>query len=293
MSKKAASIFFLLFCELWILFFPQSASAVIKEIYNMDSVPSYVNKKTVVFFDIDDTILITATSLGSTPWWNYFMRKMEDEDLRKDPIAKAYIFPMIQNILHNVPLKIIESQTASIIQTFQAKHIPTFALTARHKKAAYDPIHDQRTADQLNRLGIHFENTPLKKTKGISSFFYEGILFSSHGPKGPILLKFIEATKMSPKKIVVIDDNLEQLYTIEESLNRTGISFIGLHYHGAALSVAEFDPLLANIQMQSLIRSGKVLSEEQAQEIAETGQYPSSDFYLDEIIEETKCLINK
>jgi hypothetical protein len=90
--------------------------------------------------------------------------------------------------------------------------------------------------------------------------FYQGIMFTNAQEKGPSLALFFEEYQFEPKVLVMVDDLLYQLESVEKMCKKKGIKFVGYHYH-SPVAVKELDAQLALFQINYLKQTGTWLSD--------------------------------
>lgn len=290
MLKRGLLISFFIIQTLFIVQ-PSALHAKIRDIYRMEEILKEIDPHTAVFFDIDETLIITACTLGSTSWWDHCLHKFSKANIDRDKIS-IFFQPIIDKIIKEVPVKPVEEETPKIIHGLQRQNILAFGLTARSKTALQGM--DLITNDHLQSVNINFDCFPsLKASEEISDFFAYGIIFTGYMPKGPFLKKFLENVDLHPSKIVFVDDRMSQLQSVEKAVIEQGLVFEGFHYKAAHEQCQNFDPLIGNIQLKALITLGIILSDEEAKACAEQLGDVDPDFYLHEIIrqaQEPHCL---
>ncbi len=128
--------------------------------------------------------------------------------------------------------------------------------------------------NQLRRLGFNFDNSLpeasnnelyahlLDETKGEHSWrrvsFKSGILFSCEFPKDDVLRSYLSFSKIKPKKLVFIDDKLNNLKIVERYCKNNNIEFIGFEYvYAEKHNSKEFDFAQASLQLD-ILEYGKV-----------------------------------
>ncbi len=74
----------------------------------------------------------------------------------------------------------------------------------------------------------------------------------------------MDAAHLKPTKIIFVDDKADSLIEVELAMKKKGIPFLGFAYSRTAKEHANFDPMIANIQLDRLIATGQILSDEEA-----------------------------
>ena len=226
----------------------------------------------------------TESSLGSQAWRKY-IRTRVDPKLHDE--LTLFVFK-------NVPPKTPEAPTAGVVARLQKKGIPVFAFTSRGRHEWYSsqiPDVDLLTERLLGQIGIDFSLTKSpfsspQKALAFSNFFHDGIIYATNSlEKGEVLEKFLDATDLHPSKIIFVDDKADSLATVEAEMKKRGIPMKGFAYSRTSLTHANFDPMIASIQLDRLISSGKSLSDEEASQIkAQMDPQPDPEAYFQQVI---------
>ena len=139
-----------------------------------------------------------------------------------------------------MPEELVEPEVRGIIETLQARPIPTVALTSfdhnNFSKFAKDPI--QWRIDRLKKQGIQFSWPSLKHrakwTDEIS--FQDGVIFAGDAPKGDALARFFQEAQWMPSVVVVIDDHRAKIESVQQVCASLGISSVGFLYRAAVFN---------------------------------------------------------
>jgi len=271
-------------------FIVPKAQAHIAEINSMNEILPEIRQDTLVLMDLDDTCITTVCMLGSSPCWDHFTKVLQSAQF-DTWTTYGVIFPLVGKIIQSVPIKPIEDYTPHLIRSLQDQNIVVLSLTGRVKEAPYDPNFAFTTHSQLQKIGIDFSQSPmppgLNPQNPPKSFAY-GIIFADHKLKGPVLKKFLEEIHYHPAKVVMVEDMISHLESVEKSMNELDIPFTGFRYGRQDQVHAAFDPMIANLQLKALLTQGYIPTDEQAtlwkSELLKQKPYISHDFYLEEII---------
>lgn len=150
------------------------------EIKNIAEIIPYVDENTLVFFDLDDTLI-------------------------NDPKHNYYSKVKVAN-----PKPVEGDTTIQVFKTVQDKALYVMGLTARRYKAEKD-----KTLEALVSANIHLTNPfPLVKNNIIEddpkTGFWNGIIFTNLRPKGYFLSIFLKSLKVdigfTPAKVLFVDD---------------------------------------------------------------------------------------
>jgi len=234
----------------------------IKECCTLLEIEQYIDEKTLVVFDLDNTLIRPKQMLGSDEWFCFYFNKKIDEYGDRDRAEKAALSLWLA--IHTVSsMQCIEPCTQSVIKKLQQKGIPLMVLTVRNSNAVNVSIR------QLHSVHLDFSKTaPVEhpvNLHGIDCVRYEkGVLFVADHNKGEALLQFLQQHSLQPEKIVFIDDKwslVEQVKVVESA----GIEYVGLRYGGADRHRQNFDPEVAEEQLRFLMN---ILSDEEARKKA-------------------------
>ena len=223
------------------------SQAKIIESNKLSDVNKYVDKNTVVLWDIDETLLRTPQYLGSDPWLKYHIGNLEKKGLCKSN-ALDYSMYLQLIIYRSLRMKLVDNSAPVIIKNLQAKNIHTMAVTHRAIFVM------KKTIKQLKRAGIDFSKDPLfNKNLDLSEKYIGkstlGILFTGDNPKGKILFSFFKKVGYKPTKIIMVDDELKNLQDIEREAKKHGVAFIGIRFSKLDTWKKKFNRILGEKQL--------------------------------------------
>ena len=157
-----------------------------------------VNHKTLVVFDMDNTLFA---------------------------VANGEIVTAIDQKITLVP---IEEKMIEIIKNLQDRHIKVIALTA---SGATPEIRRWRVCN-LHQIGLDFSHSfalkesifnRLPQWQGVYSAFYHGVLCTAHNPKGPVLAAFLDRVAWRPDKVIFFDDQFQHCVGVAHEMTMRGI----------------------------------------------------------------------
>lgn len=230
------------------------------EVSSIYSLQKYIDHKTLIVFDIDNTLMETEQTLGSDQWFYYRWNQLLTEGF---PAKEAKIQALkewisIQNISK---VKVVEEGTKEFVQKLQNENYTIIGLTTRGLEMSFT------TVTQLESLGIMLNTTsPFKddlffKNRNKGVYYHQGILFTMATPKGDALYTLLTIIDLRPDKIVFINDKKEHLKDVEKMCIEKNIPYIGLRYNYLDHKIQNFDKNIAEIQFD---KYGKFLSDEEA-----------------------------
>lgn len=250
---------------------PKHLFIAIESIQQAEFYFTEADQETLIIFDIDSTL--------TTP---------SDPNLRRQAIKKyksiynQHVLPLTkdQNRLFNhllvsqSPSQLVEAPFPSIIKKLQERGIKTIALTAS-KTGNLGPIlpsFPEWRYSELKRLGIDFSQIYPGKVlfKQLRDYgkdhpgMEKGIVYCGHQAKKGALLKLVLAQlNWIPKKIIFVDDKLENLESLSQSIQEDfpSIYFIGIHYKGMESFPLEATDVTAfNAKISKLVKEAKSIN---------------------------------
>lgn len=237
--------------------------AEIVEITQIDEIRPYATEDSLSLFDIDDTLIDNRFSLGTCAWRNWVKTKLSKYETKFVLYDALTLF-----IAQAAPYKTVEPTTAALIHDLQIQGHAVFGFTARGRSQWYTTDIegvDLFTYRQLKQVGIDFKET--RAPEGLqrldSAYFCDGIIFARHIKKGDLLKRILRDLQYRPSLIIFVDDRLDQMQSVEAALAEIGIPFIGFWYRRSEIDRQNFDPRVANVQLEALLQ-GEVMSDETA-----------------------------
>ncbi len=204
-----------------------AAPSQIHTIKSMHELEKYIDKQTVVIFDLDHTVYESKNyGYGHANW---FYDQVE-EGKAKGINEKAVIFNVFPHWLvsqENIKLKPVESQTPALIKKLQKEGFLVLGLTGRQV-----PLVDL-TLKQMKEINVDFTSPKLKDETiygfHASTVMKDGVIFcSEYNDKGEVLHAYLDKHNIKPQKIVFVDDGMRNLQSVTKAYSN--IEVIGLHY---------------------------------------------------------------
>lgn len=213
----------------------------ITKIKSINQVLDHVtNDIEIVFFDIDNTLLIAADRPNVSQWAEAFEKHIRTDygprhNLSNEEQA-ALIRQQIDDYTIAMQPELIEETTLDVIRTLQQRKIHVIALTARSQQLA------AITTQQLKQCGINFSLhafNPKEFSTQHSEYplvFQDGIITCGnkygcgHSKKGRAAQYFFEVTQFQPQGMILVDDYRVFLEAAATEFDKTPIAFKGLHY---------------------------------------------------------------
>lgn len=210
---------------------------------------SDINEETLVIFDIDETLTMTKNPLFQRP------NVTEHKELYKE--AFKHLSSDQKQLLINLSLQdretvLIEKGVIRHINRLQEQNVRVIALSACLTGKFNGELDLAKwRIRELNRLGVDlkksfvqvaaFEFSDLKMMYGTYPTFEEGIICANgtKNSKGEVLAEFLKVINFQPKKVIFIDDRVENALSVEEEMEKRKIPCQSFLYKGAGGFIAE------------------------------------------------------
>ena len=227
-----------------------------------------IEPKTLVLFDVDETLIQPRDALVM----NLFSPQGKELIARfkqKYPALDVTYIHSLMSLQAARPL--IEPDIIPIITRLKQREIPVIACSYMYT-GPYGVLSTTQEwrYEHLKLLGFNgsYDDRIINFKFGSKNpVFYKGILAVDLSPKGPVMGMLLDSMILQPTKIVVFDDRLDHLQSIEEECKKRGIRCEGYHYQGAI--ERPWDELLAQFQVEYLLAHKKWLSDQMARAMME------------------------
>lgn len=211
---------------------------------------NHADQKTLVIFDIDNTLVETVQEFGSLAWHANMTKKLRSKGTEYFQAMQktCAAFAEIENL---VSFKTIEPETLEVVKTLNQQNIPNMVLTKRMFSTKRSVVKQLRsTGLEFSQNTIHDKEIKFTELRG----FAEGILYSGLGDdKGECLLSLFEKINYTAEKILFIDDERHHVEEFYKTLNAKGIDTTCIRYDGADERVAKFNPAKADQELLAVI----------------------------------------
>ncbi len=270
---------FILFFSLFLITAP--ADSKVASTNTMLSILDEIkDANTLVLFDIDDTLIIRETMLGSTPWWEYCLKMIQETGVDKKK-AQDKLLPLFFQASLEMPVVLVEESAPNLIAHLHNQGIEVLAMTSRPRSYPWQKNFDYITFQELYKKGIRF----ISMQPSQLPFFYRGIIFAGHGKKEQYLTQFLAERSVKPSKIIFIDNDATHQLAVEKTLESLHIPSVCFRYSRMDEQHAAFDPLISNIQLQNYLEHGNILHDEEALRISKQIKQKDPHFYMRQLIQ--------
>lgn len=227
-----------------------------------------VNESDLVLFDVD-YVLINYNDKVLRPCGEKLRKELRKKIKQLEKQEKDFLDG--QTVL-DAKIGLVDLEMPALIAEVQKKsqHVIGFTSSGIGPLGPITNQEELRVA-HLRQFGIDFSKAfPAHKSlhnmknPNFLPVFYQGILFAIPDKKGESLMIFLGKIKLQPRKIIFIDDRIENIQSVAEECIRHHIEFIGLHYTAAASFSEQVDEKVARYQYDYLIKNKRWLSDTEA-----------------------------
>ena len=238
---------------------------------HLDEVFDACDKRTMVLFDIDDTLLssheVWARSVGREPLWFKLRALLAYPSLIKEQ-RREWLYSKLFEL---APRELIEPSIVRRIAALRVRNVWVFGMTSM-ESGSYGciPSMPHWRYAMLNRLGVRFtvrchtatlQSLPIYR--GTKPLFYNGILCCNQQPKGAVLAALLSerVEVVRPKKIVAVDDDYAALQSIGATCAKLEIPCVLVHYTGGHRMRGSFSTKRALLQLTALMNHSRYLTD--------------------------------
>jgi len=224
---------------------------------------NHCNDKTLITFDVDDTLITTHDPLLVT--LNYpLLFKIQTIISYPKLLFRSHFELVASAIFSQAHFFPTEKSIISKIQQLQNNNCKIIGLTSIETGSfGIIPSFEKWRAQMLHDFGIHFNNTfntdiildNLPQYRGNYPCFFEGIICTNQQPKGPSLQALLEKIAFNPDAIISFDDDLDALKSIAHTCSTLNIPFTGYHYYGAKNSKPAWSTDQASHELDRIMKT--------------------------------------
>lgn len=238
-----------------------TASAEIRSIQSLDEVPDHVDEEAYVFFQVDEVLMTATTSLGSSEWLTYRLKKRTDAGMSYEEAVLEEV-PVYMEIQRKATMRLMEKGLSKVLDVLDGLDASLFAISWR------PPSLNDCTLNQLESLGLTFGDCDDSKVDAeypariTNHVLFSGVLNKQHD----VLITYMASQDNDPEQVVLVEGSLEKLKQMEKACKEEGLRFLGLHYKPPGQAHPAFNPELAETQLKVF---GTILNDRDAEKLLE------------------------
>lgn len=253
----------------------------IQEIHSLDqarSILDVADKKTLVVFDLDDTLIYPSDKINQA-WFiqsalgKEILKEINDHSAQqKNP--KTHSKLIFSKIAVKEKPCTVEPQVISIIDDLKKRGINIIVLSHSFTgSVGIIPSMQELRFATLASVGIDL-STSFKQQEivfnpiaGKKPVFYNGILLTDFANKGIVLGAFLDAIGYKPRQIIFFDDKEKNVDAVRVEAKARGINYRGFVYKAIEKLPRQYDPDIIEFQRKYLVEHDEYITEEQAREL--------------------------
>lgn len=235
-----------------------------------------IDPDALVIFDVDEVLIMPKDQILQSPHREYINQL--NTSLFTEEKESELLWSIIFAQRSSIP---VDTQMINMINTLQSKGIKVLALT-QAMTGKFGNITSMRNwrNDELISHGYDFQkswkgvqnkilNGLEKSTNRLASevsslpMFFKGIIFTEID-KGEALEAFLSHYKLKFKKIIFIDDKKKNLESVEKTLSKLNIAFVGIEYTDAVTHIEPLNKKRAELQFHVLGKQRKWIPDSEA-----------------------------
>ena len=265
MSNKRQIVLFLAIVSII-----SSASAKLETTYTVNSpimkkISEWVDKDTLVFVDLDDTV-ITPKSLMFAYKANPYRSFIDDMiNLGK---KLPYYNVVVAKWYQQRSVKLVEESWSEYIQKLQSNGAVVYGVCdmplqlVNIEKKRYQELEELKV--NFNNIVNDKETLLIEKHDNWSSLFYKGIIFTVPYSRSHTLMEFLKVTNRVPSKMLFISSVKADIDRVERDLRVFDMKFYNVLYLGVEDIQGKPDSEVVKFQQQELIKTGRWMEDDTA-----------------------------
>ncbi len=186
-------------------------------------------ERTLVVFDIDDTLLTSETFYGSDYWYEW-QKELPDGHSAKVPCR----FDVIAMNYEAGTQRRTQDDSSNIFNSISGDKL---LLTSRNAVSRGGTMRELLKAgyvmppqiDGSNEGVLYLWKNDAADTPKVVSYS-EGVFMASGKDKGKALVNLLARVRKDYDRIVLVDDGVRNIESMRAALAQTKISYLGLHY---------------------------------------------------------------
>jgi len=247
----------------------------------------YGNKKVLVVFDLDNTLLTMSQGFGSNEWfdWQYGALKKCDIETKKEcdsQTKKDKAFKNLDELLAYqtllmtiIPMKTVESTIPDVVSALQKDGYPVIVETSRGPdmlSVTMRELRNNKLEFESSEIGEGFpesyipvteqnkysltdaEITAMKVLPARPSAYYEGVYFTAGQNKGAMLRALLSRLKLSYSAIVLVDDTRKHSEALQTAFKDSKVDLTTFEYTAKLNEVKAFEASNKKIEKKKFKR---------------------------------------
>lgn len=217
-----------------------------------------LQKDTVIFIDIDDTVITPASKTFRKPPYNKLI-----DDIKKHKDQYKNYAEILSNWRLQRKVMLVDKNWPDELAKMKNR-FKVYGLTKMDSGSLGNiPSMERWRYNELRSLHIEFSESNIADSYEAGASFYKGIFMTGHNSKSATISYYLPYLK-EMKMLVMIDDRQEHLEDIEKFCTEHSIKFLGILFDGMANLDGEAGSAVAEFQKRYLIEHAEWLEDEEA-----------------------------
>ena len=197
--------------------------------------------KTLVVFDIDDTLLTSETFFGSDYWY-----KWQSGLSGSNADSVPCMFDLVSLAYEVGTMKATQEDGPKVVNEISNDMIFLTSRNANYRGGTVRELGEARYRFPP-QLGPSTDGTIFSVETTYKSYvdvsYHHGIYMVSGLPKGRMLRDLLRRLKLSYERVLMVDDDCPKLVDVADAVRPEGMEFVGLHYTKIAKPIKVDDAL--------------------------------------------------
>lgn len=229
---------------IFIIFFACHARATVLETKDIGIIKDEIaklKKGDMVLLDVKHVIFYSSDQVMFQEHKSFFKQKFAQIE-KKFGTEEATRLKSI--VLSSYKPMIVDQEISKVVSNAQKAGIIVFALTSGNTSSyGIIPNRADLRIKTIKNIGIDFsksteldyidlseEEELIGKKDRNKPIFQDGVIFAAKKPKGKVLSKFLKLSKLKPRKIIFVDNQLKNVLSVEAHCKELGIDYTGIHF---------------------------------------------------------------
>lgn len=239
----------------------------IKSLNEIKNILLESDKDTLVVLDIDD-LLIASKEPILHPLFEPTLYVLVKSELGKasSKEQKEKLDNHLSQLLTTPDSRLVEESTPNLLNALEKKGVKVIALTSFPSgKLGNIKEMEKWKVERLKTFGIDFSSSfpnikrltfhEIAKADMNPPIFQDGVLFSRGYKKGEVLVAFLDHLNLNPQNVIFVDDILENIEGVKDSLSKRKIPFKGFYFQRDDGWFNEINQDIIKLQFKNLIET--------------------------------------
>jgi hypothetical protein len=216
------------------------------------------DKETIIFLDVGETLITARDPIlhpGNAEWKKEWLQTHFPNLSSAERVQLAHIIKSDKSLW-----KLVDPAWPKLISQTEKKGAKLVPIIKMYDNPQFQGL----TLAVLHHLNLKFKPSLRDLQSGISFTYKDGILETSSLSKGPVIAEVMTKLNPRPKKVIFIDDNLEQIKSVEQALSAEKIPCLALHL--IFNQAPPFDAPIAEAQLRTLVEEHRWVSEDEVKD---------------------------